>query len=60
MESRKSEDVMQKSKEENWESKIARFIKGKRDNSQKNTIHCSNYSSMTCLKCDKCWGNSIK
>jgi hypothetical protein len=41
-------------------SYITRLIKDIKPYVQKDTIHCGDYSSIVCLRCDRCWGNSTK
>lgn len=39
---------------------ITRLIKNIKSPSPKNGIHCNDYSSIICLRCDRCWANSSK
>lgn len=39
---------------------IIRLIKNIKPDVQKDTIHCGDYSSIVCLRCERCWGNITK
>lgn len=39
---------------------IKRLIKNIKSGRPKNAVHCNDYSSVICLRCDKCWANSSK
>ena len=41
-------------------SYIKRLIKKIKSPSPKSAIHCNDYSSIICLRCDRCWGNNSK
>jgi hypothetical protein len=47
----------EKGKKINW---ITRLVKNIKSHKQKDAIRCSDYSSIICLRCDRCWANSSK
>lgn len=51
------DEKVEKKEKINW---ITRLIKDIKPHRQKGNIHCNDYSSIICLRCDKCWGNSSK
>lgn len=42
------------------QSWISRIAKGKKATKKTGYGHCNAYSSVVCLKCDKCWGYNNK
>lgn len=52
-----SDEKVKKEEKMNW---ITRIIKNTKPHREKGGIHCSDYSSMICLRCDKCWAGNSK
>lgn len=47
----------EKEEKQSWISKIAN---GKKPSKKSSYGHCNAYTSVVCLKCDKCWGYSAR
>jgi hypothetical protein len=46
-----------KAKKESW---LTRLANGSKKPTSDTTGHCGNFSSVVCLRCDKCWAAAAK